>query len=573
MFNYLLFDFDNTLYNYDVCYKESLKCVFNYLLTTYNITNNDASNKFKQIKIYLQNTIINNAASHNKLIQFKKLCEYFNLPLDEPLKMYELFINEFNKHLILYDHVELFLQFCLSKNIKLYILTNNLCYEQLNRLKTLDILKYFNKIYTSEEFGCEKPDPKIFSYILLENNINKNEIAMIGDSYKMDIESVNLMDIYAFHFENKSENRFEISKDFTVFDKYHSLLNFFTEYYNESTKFIRLSKFCGERYDLVQAGGGNISFKLDSLMFIKSSGSLLSDIIMNKNYVGINYSNIINNLQYINNETKKIRENDAKSLVDKSVFTLKDYKPSIETTMHALTHKYTAHIHPLQFLIICGLDNCYEILTKNFTDFCFIDYFTPGIDVATELTKRYKKEEIIFMKNHGIVITSNSIERIYTLIDNVTIKLELISNLNYTKYKNTNYISHLMNKINNHFTVSYLSCDTVIHERYNQNINLKPFYPDKLVYCGTDVVKLENNEKIDSNHINSYIEKYNNEIPKIFELHGELYINSTSIKKCIEIESLLKSHILSFNYAHILLSNEENQYLNNWDAEKYRQHN
>ena len=243
MFNYLLFDLDNTLYNYEICYKNALEHVIDHIHQKYNLNKYDLYTRFEKIKKIFQNTIINNASSHNKCIQFKKLCEHFHLPLEEAIYLYNLFIDEFDKNLVLYETTEDFLQFCVSKNIKLYIVTNNLFYEQVCRLKKLNILKYFNKIYSSEEFGLEKPDTKLFYSILQENNINKNEVAMIGDSYKMDIESVNLIDIYAFHFDSNFEGDLLIGKENTHFKNYNHLLTFFQNYYKESELFIKLSTF------------------------------------------------------------------------------------------------------------------------------------------------------------------------------------------------------------------------------------------------------------------------------------------------------------------------------------------
>ena len=73
----------------------------------------------------------------------------------------------------------------------------------------------------------------------------------------------------------------------------------------------------------------------------------------------------------------------------------------------------------------------------------------------------------------------------------------------------------------------------------------------------------------DIEEIKAYISKHS-EIPKIFLYKNNIYINSISLKKCVEIESMFKCHILSYNDANDVLKTEENNYLNNWDAEKYR---
>ena len=48
-------------------------------------------------------------------------------------------------------------------------------------------------------------------------------------------------------------------------------------------------------------------------------------------------------------------------------------------------------------------------------------------------------KKIIFLKNHGIVITSNKIDEIYILLTETIDKLENIININFNTYKITNY--------------------------------------------------------------------------------------------------------------------------------------
>jgi hypothetical protein len=71
--------------------------------------------------------------------------------------------------------------------------------------------------------------------------------------------------------------------------------------------------------------------------------------------------------------------------------------------------------------------------------------------------------------------------------------------------------------------------------------------------------------------INTYCNQYN-ELPKIIIVNGHVYINSTSLNKCKEIEDVLLSNliILDSNYEKNYLPAEEICFLNNWDAEKYR---
>ena len=389
---------------------------------------------------------------------------------------------------------------------------------------------------------------------------------MIGDSFINDIKSCNLVNIYGFWLSNFE---FKFKKTYCEFQNFKELYSFFYNYYLEVELFIKFSKYCGERYDLVQAGGGNISFKLNDLMFIKSSGCILSDINLNKNYVCVEKNYILKNITNINTFDKKTRENESNLIVNKSKIFLKQFKPSIETVMHCFTKKYTIHLHPLQFLKICGYKNLENILNKNFNNICFLDYHTPGIDVALELKKIYSNQDIIFLKNHGIVLTSSNIKELYDLLNNTINTLENLVEFKFDNYKFTNYISVLMNKFTNNLTMSYLINNPNITKLYFKNKNLQPFFPDKVVYCGIDILTLDNNLNHDLKNIKNYKNKYQ-ELPKLFLLNKNIYINSISLKKCLEIETVFYSHLLSYNEKNEILLNDEINYLNNWESEKFR---
>ncbi len=91
-------------------------------------------------------------------------------------------------------------------------------------------------------------------------------------------------------------------------------------------------------------------------------------------------------------------------------------------------------------------------------------------------------------------------------------------------------------------------------------------FPDALIYCG--IKPLIGNIK----DIETYFNKYN-ELPKIIIIENLLFITSNSLKKCKEIEDVLKANLLILDTKEKkqYLSQDEICFLNNWDAEKYRQ--
>jgi len=578
MFNYILFDLDNTIYDYNKAHQKAISCVFDNMNNDFNINKEELEKSFKNEKKKYQQCCYRQAASHNKFIQIKKLLERYSLDLSKVNYYYKIYTETFNANIELYPNVLNFIRFCKSRNIKMYILTNNICSDQLERLTHINIIHFFEKIYTSEEFGIEKPDIKLFYYILSDIGCGKDEIVKIGDNYLNDIEPLYLNDIYSFWFNCNNDDNFTITEKYVIFKDYVYLLHFFKEYYNECERFLNISDFVGERFDLVQAGGGNTSFKIRDLMFVKSSGSCLANMSINKNYVGVNFINIKKQVKDIHSHNKKEREVQSKNIVDSNKILLKKYKPSIETTLHCLTKKYTVHIHPIQFNAISGLSTCNDILNDLFKDlkqeYCLIDYVTPGIDVTIELLKKYKNENIIFLKNHGLVFTSDNIEDLKRIIDETISKLEHHLALNYFKYRIVNDISKNLKEISKERKITYLSeniyLDTFINSKPNLNNVFRSFFPDKVVYCGISYCNIDK-ENIDK-QINLYIKTFK-EIPKIFILKLDkyyLYISSNSINKCREIEQVLVSHFMCYKCNNIFLNEKEIHYLNNWDAEKYR---
>ena len=97
------------------------------------------------------------------------------------------------------------LQYLKSKNIKMGILSNA-CSDQnvQNMVDNLNIRNYFEYVYSSCSIRQRKPHQNTFEQAILNWNIPKNEIWMIGDTLSQDIEgasSFGLSTIWISHGE------------------------------------------------------------------------------------------------------------------------------------------------------------------------------------------------------------------------------------------------------------------------------------------------------------------------------------------------------------------------------------
>jgi len=351
----------------------------------------------------------------------------------------------------------------------------------------------------------------------------------------------------------------------------------------EIKELVEISKYAGERLDLVQAGGGNSSVKLlNGKMFIKASGYSLSEVEESYGYSTVltnQIADIVNNQQIINLKSKNERESLASSLVKKSTLDNKN-RPSIETLLHSFLLKYTLHTHPIALNVILSNKKWKNILESIFleNELVFVEYQTPGIDLAlalkNQLIKFKSTPNILFLQNHGLIITSNKKEEIEILTEYVLSKVEDFLNIDLSRHKLTTKISKALRKNNDYNTISFLSDDIFLNDVLKKNKSLffkPPFCPDSFVFCGACAIEITDLNKLEK--IKKYKEKFYS-YPKILIYKNNVFIISKNVKKAKEIEDVLKFHlmILSNESSDInFLKDEELIYLSNWEAEKFRQ--
>lgn len=548
----IIFDIDNTLYDYNICHKVAIDTVFTFISNFKKCNIDSVIKEYTDIDKTHKILTINTASSHNKYIKIKHLLEKYNMKNYQ--EIHELYWSTFYEKMKPFKAVIEFVKWNKSLGINIGVLTDYETEYQIEKLKRLELFEYIDCIITSEEIGCEKPSIHAFNYILMKMEADRHETIMIGDNYKKDIIGAKEAKIYPYYF---CDQEFKINKFFTEFNSFGGLFNFFSEIHNELNNLKMISRYCGERFDLVQAGGGNTSVKINDIIFIKASGFNLSDISEHKGYVCIKNKYLLNDLS--NNTLKKITDYNMYGKL----------RGSIETYMHSILKKYTIHLHPIQVNKILILKNSKSIIQNLFPDALIIDYVTPGLKVYNEIHNNYAEEEVIFLINHGLIINTDEYDKIRIILENIIDKCESYYNFNNSKYKLTNKISKYVfdnYKLN---VISYLSQDIVITKYIQNNITLfaeKITFPDALIYCGIKPV-IGNIEDI-----KTYFNEYN-ELPKIVIINNNLIILSNSLKKCKEIEDVLKANliILDTTEKKQYLSSDEICFLNNWEAEKYRQ--
>jgi ribulose-5-phosphate 4-epimerase/fuculose-1-phosphate aldolase len=345
---------------------------------------------------------------------------------------------------------------------------------------------------------------------------------------------------------------------------------------HEIIELVEISRYVGQRFDLVQAGGGNSSVKINGDLLVKASGFLLSDMKIDSGYSIVDNKSIIKILedQSLLGVDKNIREKLITERVNKA--TKSDSKASIEVFMHALFYKYTMHTHPLAVNAVLCSNNADNIVNDLFPNTLLIDYDTPGFSLAINLKRGYDKfletsntpPNVVFLKNHGLIVSADNTNDLLEIQEDIVNKLEGYLKIKLDKYKKTNKVSTIVNTVFDTQLVSYVSDDKILIDQI-VNITGKPFFPDQLVYGGFQAVELKDENDIGSVH--RYKDQFF-EYPKIIIFDGNIFFVAESLRKARDIEDVLRAHIIIQSNAGDLhlLDNSELTFLADWDAEKYR---
>lgn len=346
---------------------------------------------------------------------------------------------------------------------------------------------------------------------------------------------------------------------------------------------IKMSKYAGQRFDLVQAGGGNTSVKFGNQMYIKASGYLLSELTQDTGHTIVKTDEVVSILG--DDEVLAItdkKEKDATASKKLQLAKLSNGpRPSIETYLHAVLYKYTLHVHSISVNMFTSHKDWEQKMNELDGEALCVRYETPGIELALELNKQmeaYKTKfgripHVIFLQNHGLIISSDNFEDIEFFNEKIVLAAEKKANIDFSRYRNTTKIANCYNETFKRDDIVYLSEDATIEQllsEINPEQLKKPFSPDGYVFCGYTILDMEN---IETTVFQKYLDTYF-DAPKIVRYNGLTYIIAADLKKAKMIEDVFKNNLLiAKNLGSDLqfLEDSEISYLGNWEAEKYRQ--
>jgi HAD superfamily hydrolase (TIGR01549 family) len=197
MYKGILLDIDNTLYEYEPLHLQAQEAVFKFIHNKFAIDKVTIKIQFKQAKLQIKQNTPATAASHNRLLYMQNLCELLGLNIfKNSLILYNVYWDTFLENLFLSGGAQQF--FASYGHLPICLVTDLTAHIQHRKVSRLNLSRHADHMVTSEEAGCEKPHPFMFQLALQKLNLQANEVCMIGDSFKKDIEGAARLGIHSY---------------------------------------------------------------------------------------------------------------------------------------------------------------------------------------------------------------------------------------------------------------------------------------------------------------------------------------------------------------------------------------
>ncbi|MDF7799049.1 class II aldolase/adducin family protein [Pontiellaceae bacterium B1224] len=185
--------------------------------------------------------------------------------------------------------------------------------------------------------------------------------------------------------------------------------------------------------DYVKGGGGNTSFKNETTLWVKPSGTTLAGLTPEA-FVQLSRAKI-NALYGVETPSAlPAREELVKKLMAAAVENDAG-RPSVEAPLHNVFEaKYVVHTHPaLVNGLTCSMDG-EAVCGRLFPDALWVEYVDPGYTLCMVVRERFeayrkakgKEPSMLMLQNHGIFVAADEPDEIRAVYKNVmsTLKAE-----------------------------------------------------------------------------------------------------------------------------------------------------
>lgn len=188
MIQTVIFDIDNTLYDYDAAHAVAFQALTDYARRELGVAPEAFPTLHQEANEVLKaHTGPNCAAIHSRLIRYQLLLERLGKPLTHAPIMERLYWNALVDAAVASPGAQACLEALKRSGVRLGIGTDMTADWQYVKLERLGLLPWFDFIVTSEEASDEKPGERFFALCLEKAGCPAEKCAFVGDNPKKDV--------------------------------------------------------------------------------------------------------------------------------------------------------------------------------------------------------------------------------------------------------------------------------------------------------------------------------------------------------------------------------------------------
>ncbi len=186
-YKYLLFDADNTLFDFNKCENEAFKLALSSVGIEYN---DEIYTEYHEINDGLWKALEKGLTTRDelKVLRYKLLAEKTGMVSVDYKELAKNYENLLGKQFFEMDGAYELLKE-LSGKFEIYVITNGITKIQNDRFSSSRLTSFIKKVFISEQMGVSKPSKEFFDKVICEIGDNdKSKYLVIGDSLSSDID-------------------------------------------------------------------------------------------------------------------------------------------------------------------------------------------------------------------------------------------------------------------------------------------------------------------------------------------------------------------------------------------------
>mgnify|MGYP002860542585 CR=1 FL=1 len=211
MIKAVIFDLDNTLYNFDEGSRIGAEAFADYCVRELGLDREDAVSGWKEALDEQWKRMTDDCpAVHNRVIRAqyflskRAISEFPHAP-----RLAEAYWKGLMDTMLPEKGLIELLTALKSRKVKIAVGTNMTSYVQFLKIEKLGLENYIDCMISSEEAMAEKPTGEFFNYVMKKLGVKSEEAIFIGDSIKHDIEGAKGVGMrYAWYTAYASERDF-----------------------------------------------------------------------------------------------------------------------------------------------------------------------------------------------------------------------------------------------------------------------------------------------------------------------------------------------------------------------------